>query len=88
MQASGGLVAPPSARCTWSTSWLDRDFWPQAVADLARPRTMKDESYLTTEALVASLQETESAPGTSGEPPHRLKRRGLRVVVWLRRYPA
>ncbi|MBL8462017.1 MAG: DUF2914 domain-containing protein [Thauera sp.] len=48
---------------------------------------MKDESYPTTEALVASLQETESAPGTSGSRLARLKRRGLCVVVWLRRHP-
>ena len=46
---------------------------------------MKDESCPSTEALVASLQETE--PAASGSRLARLKRRGLRVVVWLRRHP-
>lgn len=46
---------------------------------------MKDESYPSTEALVASLQETE--PAASGSRLARLKRRGLRLVVWLRRHP-
>ena len=46
---------------------------------------MKDESCPSTEALVVSLQDTEAA--ASGSRLARLKRRGLRVVVWLRRHP-